>query len=60
MYPASVKDSTKKWAAIVIVLLIWVVSAVVGLPLILYSHLEIKEYVHFVSYTMCLEVSKWF
>ena len=31
------------------------VSILIGLPLLLYSRLEDKEYIHFVSYRMCLE-----
>ena len=31
------------------------VSILLGLPLLVYSRLEDKEYIHFVSYRMCLE-----
>lgn len=32
-----------------------VVSAVVGMPLAVYSRLDDREYIHFVSYRMCME-----
>ena len=33
----------------------WVVSALFGLPLFAYSHVERAEYLHRITYTMCLE-----
>ena len=56
VYPGQIKDSTKKWGAFTTILLIWFASVLVGLPLLVYSQLETKEYIHFVTFTMCLEV----
>ena len=55
MYPSSIKDNTKKLVAIGIVAVIWSVSGLVGLPLMIFSHLETKQYTTFVSHSMCLE-----
>ena len=55
VYPATIKDSTKKWGAATTILVIWFLSVLVGLPLLVYSRLERKEYIYFVSYEMCLE-----
>lgn len=51
----TIKDTTKKWGAAFVILAIWFCSVLVGLPLLVYSRLEQKEYIRFVTYAMCLE-----
>ena len=53
--PSRTDDTTRKWGALIILLLIWFFSVLIGLPLLVYSHVDDKEYIHFVTYTMCLE-----
>ena len=53
--PASMKDNTKKWSALMVILLIWFFSVIVGLPLLVYSRVDTKHYIQFIQYTMCLE-----
>lgn len=55
VFPATIKDNTKKWGAVTIIIVIWFMSVLIGLPLLVYSRLESKEYIHFVTYMMCLE-----
>lgn len=55
VYQTTMKDGAKKCAAAVCILAIWVSSMLVALPLALYSKVVKQEYIHFVSYSMCLE-----
>jgi len=50
------KDPAKKWRALSLIVIIWFVSLLVGLPLLIYSQLEATEHYHFLRYTMCMEV----
>ena len=54
-YSLYLQDSAKRWGAIITILLIWFGSVLIGLPMLVYSMVEQKEYIHFVSYSMCLE-----
>ena len=53
--PSTAKDNTKRWSALMVILLIWFFSVLVGLPLLVYSHVDTKQYIQFIKYTMCLE-----
>ena len=55
VYPSTIKDKSKKMGAAAIIILIWFMSVLVGLPLLVYSRLEQKEYIKFINYQMCLE-----
>jgi len=50
------KDPAKKWRAVAIIVIIWFLSLLVGLPLLIYSQLQATEYFHFIHYIMCMEV----
>ena len=55
VYPGKSNDPSKKWIALSAIMVIWFSAVIVGLPLLMYSKLEIKEYIPFVTYAMCLE-----
>lgn len=56
VYPGSLKESTKKAGAKFVIFFIWFSSVLVGLPLLIFSRLERKEYIRFITYDMCMEV----
>ena len=55
VYATNIKDTTKKWGAAFVILAIWFTSVLVGLPLLVYSRMEKKVFIKFITYTMCLE-----
>ena len=48
-------DAAERRTAARLIAVTWVVSALFGLPLFVYSHVERAEYLHRITYTMCLE-----
>ena len=48
-------EASERRTAVRVIGATWVVSALFGLPLFVYSHVERAEYLHRLTYTMCLE-----
>ena len=55
IYPSAAKQPMKMLRAVSVVVSIWIVSGVVGLPLAVYSKTEEETVFMFVTFTMCRE-----
>ncbi|ELT88377.1 hypothetical protein CAPTEDRAFT_24667, partial [Capitella teleta] len=55
MRPVALQPDTHYRATITGIVLIWVVAALVGLPLMLYSHVQFKQLMPYIGFDICLE-----